>query len=407
MTDASLLVRKENVTAEDRAAADRMFAEIDVLETDLARENRVAKFETEQRQTHTPPPRPNPGEGNSDARTPEQRSADQKKAFKAYVQYGMDAVNPELRKELRTNYGMGERELRDLGVGAVAGAITGGSQFVPQAFYPVLTEAKLAWGAILNEVRNVTTDDGASMKMAFANDTGNGLTVVGETVAPSELDPALATSILSTSMVTTGVIKVSIQELQDSQFDIDRFIKDNFGRRYWRGATNLVTTGGTNIQSLLSSATTGRTMLSDTAIDYLDIAALAAALDPSYEPNAKWAMNSRVRGYLLGIKDSLGRPLYVPNPTSGAFDMLLGKPVVFNQYLANLPSATGNPGIVPIQYGDFNQGYLFRTVQEPLSIIRLGERYMDQLEVGFIGYGRIGGISTDAGTHPLLNMTTP
>jgi HK97 family phage major capsid protein len=204
-------------------------------------------------------------------------------------------------------------------------------------------------------------------------------------------------------MATTGVIKVSIQELQDSAFDIDAFIRDNFGRRYYRGATALVTNGATNIASIVSAGNSGTNSVSPTAIGYADIAALATALDPAYELNASWTMNSKTRGYMIGITDTLGRPLFVPNPSSGAFDMLLGKPVVLNQSLANIPTTSG--AVVPIQYGDYKQGYLFRTVQDDLAIIRLNERYMDDLEVGFIGYSRIGGISTDAGTHPLQNLT--
>jgi len=30
---------------------------------------------------------------------------------------------------------------------------------------------------------------------------------------------------------------------------------------------------------------------------------------------------------------------------------------------------------------------------------------MDNLEVGFLGYCRAGGMMTDAGTHPIINLT--
>jgi HK97 family phage major capsid protein len=380
-----------------------MLADVDLLETDIARETRVAKFEADQR-SFVAPPRDAPGAEAANAHTPEERAARQKKAYRSFIQYGMDAVSTDLRTEIRSNLGASVKELRDLGVSTPSGAITGGGQFVPQAFYPILTQAQLAYGAILSLVKTIKTENGAPMKVAFSNDTGNGLTIIGETVAPSETDPALSGGgLLSTSMATTGVIKVSLQELQDSAFDIDAFIRDNFGLRYFRGATNLVTNGATNIASLIAAGTTGAASVSPTAIGYADIAAISTALDPAYELNASWTMNSKTRGALIGITDSLGRPLFVPNPSSGAFDMLLGKPVVLNQSLPNIPSASGV--VVPIQYGDFKQGYLFRTVVDDLSIVRLNERYMDTLEVGFIGFSRIGGISTDAGTHPIVNLT--
>ena len=40
-----------------------------------------------------------------------------------------------------------------------------------------------------------------------------------------------------------------------------------------------------------------------------------------------------------------------------------------------------------------------------VSILRLNERYADTGKVGFIGYHRNSSFSTDAGTHPILNLT--
>jgi hypothetical protein len=40
-----------------------------------------------------------------------------------------------------------------------------------------------------------------------------------------------------------------------------------------------------------------------------------------------------------------------------------------------------------------------------VSILRLNERYADTGEVGFIGYYRNTGFATNAGTHPILNLT--
>ncbi|HZL51590.1 MAG TPA: phage major capsid protein [Terracidiphilus sp.] len=123
------------------------------------------------------------------------------------------------------------------------------------------------------------------------------------------------------------------------------------------------------------------------------------ALDPAYIDNSSWVFNSTTRAALMGVVDSLGRPLFQPSPNAGAFDMLLGRPVVLNQYQ---PNATA--GLKAVLFGDFSSGYTFRQVQGDLSILRLNERYADTGEVGFIGYARIGGFSTDAGTHPIVAL---
>jgi HK97 family phage major capsid protein len=326
--------------------------------------------------------RPDPGAGNPliavnlDA---------EKRAFKRFVQYG------EISKP--------SAETRDLGT-VIGGSVTAGSQIVPQAFYPVLTQAQLAWGKITSIVREFPTDAGAPMKIGLANDTGQEMVVLGEAVQVSEADPTLSGSITQTDLLTTGVVKASIAELQDSAFDIDEFVRSCFGRRYYRGLSHQVTGGSSsgNIQSIVTSAILGVTGTgSNTSITYAEIVAMFAALDPAYIENGTWVFNSTTRGVLLAITDTLGRPLYIPNPSSGAFDQLLGRPVVIDQHMPNPTSA-----LYPLLFGDFKEGYLLRTVKPGLAVARLNERFMDTLEIGFIGYARAGGISTNAGTNPIL-----
>ena len=101
------------------------------------------------------------------------------------------------------------------------------------------------------------------------------------------------------------------------------------------------------------------------------------------------------------LKDTLNRPLFIPSPNSGTLDQILGIPIALNQAMA---SAT-TPSAIGVLLGDLNEGYMLRTDGD-LTIKRLDERYADSLEVGFLGYARIGGYSTDGGTHPILKMAT-
>jgi HK97 family phage major capsid protein len=91
-----------------------------------------------------------------------------------------------------------------------------------------------------------------------------------------------------------------------------------------------------------------------TSIGYNDIVSLYGALDPAYVLNSSFMMNSKTRALLLGVKNTLGNPLFVANPTSGAFDNLLGRPVVLNQSLPNVAASA----IGTVLFGDFSQGYL-------------------------------------------------
>jgi HK97 family phage major capsid protein len=112
-------------------------------------------------------------------------------------------------------------------------------------------------------------------------------------------------------------------------------------------------------------------------------------------------MNNTTRARVMGLKDTLGRPLFIPNPNSGVLDHILGRPITLAQAL---PTAftSGNTGVL---YGDFNAGYLLRT-DGPMSIRRSDDRFIDSLETIFVAYSRIGGHATDAGTHPILKLAT-
>jgi HK97 family phage major capsid protein len=370
---ASLAITSKAVVTEaDLAEMRKLSARFEQLDI----EERASRFDMI--------PRSQPGSGSGETRSSD---SPERRAFSEYVRYGHSPNG----------------ELRDLTTGA-----TSGGYFVPQEFYPVLTEAAKAWGEIIPELNNKKTDNGAPMKVAFSNDVTNMLNLDTEPSSMQEVEPSLSSLLLSTDALKTDMIKVTVAELQDSGFDLDAFVRDQFGKRYYRGLTNAVTNGtfagspavAQNIESLLTAAYGAVTSAASGAIAWGDVVNTWAALDPAYLPNAIWVMSQSVRGILLGVTDSLGRPLYVPAPTAGAFDTLLGKRVILNQFMP-----TFAPGAVSLLFGDFKQGYLLREVKPGLAIVRLNERFMDTLEVGFLGYCRVGGVSTDAGTHPIIKLT--
>ena len=295
-------------------------------------------------------------------------------------------------------------ETRDLGVGAVAGSITGGSQLVAPAFSPILTQAQLAYGGVVNIVNQRQTETGASMKISLVNDTSNGLSAWGEDTAASEADPTLSTVTSNTDKYTTGVILVTLEELEDSYFDLDSFIKDAFGQRLYRGLAKNISQGSGNFASYFAGATSGATSASPTAITYADLLALYGSLDPAYLPNATWTMNAATRTALLGVVDTTGRPLFQPALSApngaDALGTLLGHPVVLDQFAPAIAATH-----TAVAFGDFKQGVTLRSVGQ-FQIARDPYTYLiSKGAVAFIGYGRGGSYNTDAGTHPIKVLT--
>jgi len=379
---------------ESRSAFDRMNTAVLEVEADLSRAETLAKFESEQRSFERSP-RPSVGSAHFENKSIEERKAAWGAAFRKYGRYGLGALNEEQRALLTTS-------------DATGGAL------IPQEFEGVLREAKKFYGGIANYVsQRVTNNNGAPMKISLTNDTNNGLVLLPTegTSAPQETDMSFQSKILSVDTLTAGLIRVSFQELEDSAFDLDAFIRNAFGKRYGRGLETIVTTGkdsaGTALPNqtgggLLGIATVGTTTGTLAAgIGWSDIVNTYGALDPAYlGPNTAWTFNAATRTYLLGLKDGFGRPFWVPDPSAAApFSKMLGYDVVLNQSMPNMGAANGTP----ILFGDFSEGFVLRTDGAP-SILRLNERFADTLEVGMLCFVRAGGISVDAGTHPIVSL---
>jgi HK97 family phage major capsid protein len=372
ITDAQKLVLGDSVTAEQRDQANRMVKDVEQLEQDIATAEKLEKYEAETRET-VRPPRGNPAASEAETREKSDREV---RAFERYVRYGET------------------RDLTTTSTGAV----------IPQLFNQTIIDAQKLIGNTVTIVgKKVTNNNGAPIKVGMSNDVGNTLVTItgGEGTALTDTDPTFSGFIMNTDTVAT-MVKASFQELEDASFDVGSWIKQKFALRYYRGLEYLLTNGNSsNVASIITGATLGGTSAVSGTVAFDDLNLVYSALDPAYEGNASWVMSSTSRALIMGLKDTLGRPIFIPNPSSGVLDHLFGRPIVLNQ---QLPSAfvAGNTGIL---YGDFNEGYLLRTDGD-LSIRRLDERFADSLEVAFLAYARVAGASTDAGTHPILKLAT-
>lgn len=380
IASAQKLVLGDNFDNEKRAQADAMLAESDTISADIARLQKIEAVEAEQRSNNRP------------ARGPIENT---------------DAAVETAKREMRDFLVTGKTsEKRDLGVGPVAGSITGGSQLVAPAFSPILTAAQLAYGGLVNIVNQRQTDTGASMKVGFVNDTTAGLQVWGEDTAATEVDPVLSTSTSNTTKYNTGVVLVTLEELQDSYFDIEAFLRDLMGQRLYRGLAKYISQGSSDgsFVTYASGAPSGATSASPTAIAYADILALYGSIDPAYLPGSAFVLNATTRTALLGVVDTTGRPLFAPALSApagaDALGTLLGRPVVLDQFAPNI-AATNKA----LAFGDFRSYYTLRNVGQ-FEIARDPYTYLvSKGAVAFIGYGRGGSFLTDAGTHPVKVLT--
>jgi HK97 family phage major capsid protein len=377
--DASAIVAGESVTAEQRTQFDTMLAEVTVVDGDIVRLKAIDEHRASLRNP-VDQPAPKPGESAD----PEERA-----------EVRMARVTKEMRNYMLT----GKRESRDLTSAAEGIAI-------PVGFNPQVISAQKSYGQLYDIVTMLKTDNGEPIKMVLDNDTSNGLVAVTVGTAASEVDPTLSGVTLNVGNYTTGVVKVDRGLLSDAGFNIADWIEQKFLNRFYRGASSLIYSGDSGaVASLATGYNTTDTVTSVTTnvLAYKDFAAVIAALDPAYATNAVFAMSNATLGYVVGLSDTAGRPLFLPNygdASSGFAGTILGKNV---KIVTQMPAVA--TAAVPVLFGDFREAYTFRQQNPGIGILRLNELYAAGFEVGFVGFARVGGVNTDAGTHPVCSIT--
>lgn len=370
-------------TAESRAKFDAMDRDVQSQEADAQRlesiESRTSIAPVVNR-SHRPAGQPGAGV------TPDAQS-ETRAAFKQFFRSGKAGLSMEQRDLVTTS-------------DATGGAL------IPQLYDSTLYSAMKYYGPIAELLkRKVTDNSGAVIKIALVDDTENGLQLIDAEPSPAvgtsggliETDPGFTSKLLGVDTVSCGLVRVSVQELEDSNFDLDSLIRDQFAVRYARGLEKAVTLGvdtnGTTLPNNPGFAAalpvgTTTTVLAN-GIGWDDLTNLYGSLDPAYTnpQKAVWQFNSLTRSYLVGLKDGFGRPLFMPDPSDDApFSRIMGFNVALNQALPNMGASAK-----PIIFGDPST-FMLRTDGAP-SVVRLNERFMDTLEVGFFLYGRIGSTS--------------
>jgi HK97 family phage major capsid protein len=306
-----------------------------------------------------------------------------------------------------------------------AGTSNVGGATVPQDFYPILDIALKATGVMWAVADLVNTDTGRTLPMATMNYTAVAATIVGEGSA-SSLDSSTPFGQVSMGAYTyrSPMLPVSIELLDDTAFDEGQIVMRPLTESIVRG-TNAHFTTGTGAgqpQGIVTGAasgkvgTTGQTL----TVIYDDLVDLVHSIDPAYrtpgELSFSLAGQSTVQelgisatkvGFMMKdtsvavvrkLKDSQNMPIWLPSYQQGIAaaipDRLLGYPVWVNQDMATMAANAKS-----IVFGRLDK-YRVRKVKD-IRMLRLVERYADQLQVGFNMFLRADGKLIDAGTNPV------
>lgn len=186
----------------------------------------------------------------------------------------------------------------------------------------------------------------------------------------------------------TDLIKISDELLQDSAFDLESYIAEEFARAFGlkeeeafcvgdgvKKPTGLFTAAGAEV---------GVTTASATAITADELISLVYSLKAPYRKTAKFLLNDATVALVRKLKDTTGNYLWQPSLVAGQPDKLLGYDVYTSPYV---PTAAA--GALTVAFGDFSNYWI--ADRQGRTFKRLGELYATNGQVGFIASQRVDG----------------
>ena len=312
--------------------------------------------------------------------------ASKSSTFAKYLRNGMGALNAEERALMGEMRGTSTQ---------VVGTDSLGGFLVPQDFSDELDIATLFTGEVERVSKKLNTAGGALLDYPTVNDTATDANLISEAAAVTVQDMTFANKQLSAYNYASQV-RVSMQLLQDNAFDLNSFLAESMGERIARASNAALSTGtgSSQPQGIVTGSALGNTAAGATAITESDLLDLIYSIDPSYRNKASFGlmMHDNVASAIraLGFGSANDFPIYVPSMEAGQPDRILGVPVYINNDMQS-SIATGTKTVIA---ADFSK-YVVRNAGG-VQFVRLNERYMDELEIGFVAYARKDGAVLDS-----------
>jgi HK97 family phage major capsid protein len=379
---------EKRMPAAEAEKLDALLAEVEAIDKEIAREERLSKTALENlsdddlRNRHTKDP----------AR---QENRDRNAALRAYLVGGIAGLSDAQRQELQA------RMTQDIRNAMSTTTNSEGGYTVATEYYKVLEVAMKSWGAILAAADTITTGSGADMNFPTADPTAEIGEIVGQNSPVSGADTTFGNIALSVYKYSSKKIALPFELINDSFIDIEGYVQEVLAMRLGRILSAHCTTGtGTGQpRGVVTGAGAGKvgTTGQTTSVIYDDLIDLEHSVDPAYRgrPGVGYMMHDNSLAKVRKLKDSNGRPIFVPgyeqgNP-GGAPDRLLGRPIYINQDMATMAANAKS-----ILFGDFKK-YKVRKVMD-LTVFRMTDSaFTLNGQVGFVAFNRMGGNLIDVG----------
>ena len=204
---------------------------------------------------------------------------------------------------------------------------------------------------------------------------------------------AITESDSSFSQITIGAwklgtaIKVSNELINDSTFDVEQYIANEFSRRIGSKEEEAFFVGdGSNCPTGLLANTAGAevgvTANSTTALTFDEIFDLFYSLKSSYREKAVFIVHDTTAKALRKLKDASGQYLWEKAVSVDAPETLCGRPVVTSTFMPQI--GAGNKSVL---FGDLS--YYWIADRQGRVFQRLNELYAPNGQIGFLATQRV------------------
>jgi HK97 family phage major capsid protein len=303
-----------------------------------------------------------------------------------FMRSGLEGVNAEQRAAILN--------VMSTGVGA-EGGYTVASEVAAQ-----LLDAVKEFGGMREAATVIRTSKGNPLSWPTSDATNEIGEQIAENGSSTDADTTFGTVGVPVHKFSSKVITVPFELLQDSELDIESIVNGRLGVRIARITNTKFTTGtGTNeSRGILTASAVGKTGATGQTltVTYDDLVDLQHSVDPAYRKlGAGFMLHDSSLKVIRKIKDSQGRPIFVPGYETGvpggAPDELLGDAVIVNQ---DMPVMAANAKSILFGY---LKGYVIRDALD-VTLFRFADSvFARKGQVGFLAWARSGGNYTDVG----------
>lgn len=265
-----------------------------------------------------------------------------------------------------------------------------GGYTVPSEIAAMVINKLKAYGGMREVAEIISTASGNPLNFPTSDGTSEEGEIVGENAAATAGDMTFGTIALPVFKYSSKKIALPVELIQDSAIDVVAFVVARLAERIARIQNKHFTVGGgtTAPDGVITKAGTGKigTTGQTLSVTYEDLVDLKHSVNRAYRSNARFMMNDLSVAVVSKLKDTTGRPIWVPSVDAGAPDTLLGFPIAINDDMAVMAANAKS-----IAFGDFSK-YAIRDVVGSTSLRRFDDSaFALNGQVGFCGWTRSGG----------------